>query len=76
MADGMVRATLATIESNSWVVGKWLLTGKQVRQVYAALPRTRSQLRAVVDEPRLGRALRVLKEAGLIQFDRVAWRRI
>lgn len=75
MGEGMARATLATIESNSWSVGGWLLTGKQVRQVHEALPRTRSQLRAIVDEPRIGRALDVLKRAGLIRFDGVAWQR-
>ena len=82
MSDGMRRAVLATLETRTWKVENTVLTGEQVVALYHALPDSTHAAWAIGDysgSRKWDRAIRVLKNAGLVEFvrkPRPHWRRI
>lgn len=78
MGEGLIRATLATIETRSWDVGGVSLSGSSVVSLYGAMPHRMQMAKAVQDNPggrRWDRALKVLKAAGLVEYKGGRWQR-
>ena len=74
MGDGLKRAILAALWTQSWIVAGEQLLGTEVVKAYHSLPSMEDFLRAIGaknrTDRRADRALQLLKKKGLIEYKR------